>query len=165
MAVPSRTRVVLIQHLLEQTERSNTGRHAVGLLERLELRVFGVKDAPLKVDDLSGAWLLWPGEPPPDQGTPLPETVVVLDGSWSQARKMMQRVPELRALRKFSLVAPEGRRSLRAAPSGGMSTLEAIAEVLAVLEGDAVAAPVRAAHEALVQKQLAERGYVGPHSG
>jgi hypothetical protein len=46
-----------------------------------------------------------------------------------------------------------------------MSTLEAIAEVLAVLEGDAVAAPVRAAHEALVQKQLAERGYVGPHSG
>ena len=58
-------RVVLIQHLLELTERSNTGRHAVGVVPSLDVRVFGARDAALKVDDLAGAWLLWPGEPPP----------------------------------------------------------------------------------------------------
>ncbi|MFZ5440261.1 MAG: DTW domain-containing protein [Myxococcota bacterium] len=153
-------RVVLIQHVLELSERSNTGRHAARVSSSVEARVFGAKDAPLKVDDLHGAWLLWPGEPARPAQTP-PSTLVVLDGSWSQARKMMQRVPELRALPRFSLVAPEGRRSLRAAPPGGMSSLEAIAEALATLVSEDAAAPFRAAHEALVQKQLAERGYVG----
>lgn len=159
----TRTRIVLIQHVLELTERSNTGRHAAAALETLEARVFGQKHLPLKVDDLDGAWLLWPGEPEPDPSLPRPSTLVVLDGSWSQARKMMQRVPSLRALRRWSLPAPPGRRSLRASPPGGLSSLEAIAEALAVLEGDGVGATLRAVHEALLIKQLADRGYVGPH--
>lgn len=163
MPFSTRTRIVLIQHLLEQTERSNTGRHAAAALSTLELRVFGARDVPLKADDLEGAWLLWPGEPPPDEATPRPSTLVVLDGSWSQARKMMQRVPQLRSLRRWSLPAPPGRRSLRASPPGGMSTLEALAEALAALEGDEVGARLREVHEALLRKQLSERGYVGPH--
>ena len=88
--------------------------------------------------------------------------LVVLDASWSQAKHMLQRVPELLRLPRLSLVAPEGRRSLRKSPPGGMSSLEAIAHALALLEGAEVAAPVHAAHEALVQKQLSQRGYVGP---
>lgn len=159
----SRTRIVVLQHVLELSERSNTGRHAAAAIDSVELRVFGAKDASVKVDDLQGAWLLWPGEPEPGPEVPRPSTLVVLDGSWSQARKMMQRLPELRSLRRWSLAAPEGRRSLRASPPGGMSTLEAIAEAVAVLEGEELGAQVRAVHEALVQKQLAERGYVGPH--
>lgn len=159
--ISTRTRIVLIQHLLELSERSNTGRHAAAALNKVDLRVFGAKDGRLKVDDLEGAWLLWPGEPEPEQSLPRPSTLVVLDGSWSQSRKMLQRVPELRALRRWSLPPPPKRRSLRAAPPGGMSSLEAIAEALAALEGEAIGARVRTVHEALVQKQLAERGYVG----
>ena len=168
MALQTRTRIVLIQHVLEQTERSNTGRHAVTALSSVELRVFGAKDLPLEVDDLAGMLLLWPGQ---SKWGPTPfipsgvEGLVVLDGSWSQARKMMQRVPELRSLQKWSLPAPAGRRSLRASPPGGMSSLEAIAEALAVLEGEEIGKRVRAVHEALVQKQLADRGYVGPATG
>lgn len=158
----TRTRIVLIQHVLELNERSNTGRHAVAALSTAEARVFGQKDLPLKVDDLVGAWLLWPGEPEPDPALPRPSTLVVLDGSWSQARKMMQRVPCLRAMRRWSLPALPGRRSLRAAPPGGMSSLEAIAEALAALEGAGVGATLHAVHEGLLKKQLAERGYVGP---
>lgn len=161
MTIATRTRVVLIQHVLELSQRSNTGRHAAAALSSLEVRVFGAPDAPLRADDLGGAWLLWPGEAPPGPSAPRPSTVVALDGSWSQARRMLQRVPALRGLRRWSLPAPPGRRSLREAPPGGMSTLEAIAEALAVLEGEAVGAALRAVHEALVQKQLAERGYVG----
>ena len=159
----TRSRIILIQHVLELSERSNTGRHAAAALSSLDLRVFGSKDTPLKVDDLEGAWLLWPGEPEIPGDVPRPSTLVVLDGSWSQSRKMLQRVPQLRALRKWSLPAPPGRRSLRASPPGGMSSLEAIAEALAVLEGEELGGRVRAVHEALVQKQLCERGYVGPH--
>lgn len=163
MVLQTRTRIVLIQHVLEQTQRSNTGRHAAAALSSVELRVFGAKDVPLKADDLEAAWLLWPGEPPViPSGV---EALVVLDGSWSQSRKMMQRVPELRSLRRWSLPAPVGRRSLRASPPGGMSSLEAIAEALAVLEGEEIGRQVRAVHEALVARQLAERGYVGPHHG
>lgn len=157
------TRVVLIQHVLELQQRSNTGRHAAAALSSIELRVFGEKVATLKVDDLANAWLLWPGEgAAPDLSVWKPSTLVVLDGSWSQARKMMQRVPELRSLRRWSLPAPAGRRSLRASPPGGMSSLEAIAEALAILDGEEVGSRLRAVHEGLVQKQLAERGYVGP---
>ena len=171
MPLQTRTRIVLIQHVLEQTERSNTGRHAAAALSSVELRVFGAKDVPLKVDDLEGSWLLWPGEPPrlPSGQQPIipsgVEGLVVLDGSWSQSRKMMQRVPELRSLRRWSLPAPAGRRSLRASPPGGMSSLEAIAEALAAVEGEEIGRQVRAVHEALVAKQVAERGYVGPHHG
>jgi DTW domain-containing protein YfiP len=159
----TRTRVVLLQHVLELTEKSNTGRHAAAVLAALELRVFGARDVPLKVDDLEGAWLLWPGEPPPDLATVRPSTLVVLDGSWSQARRMMQRIPQLHALRRWSLPVPAGRRSLREAPPGGMSSFEALTEALGMLEGEAVAARLRAVHEALVQQQLAQRGYVGSH--
>jgi DTW domain-containing protein YfiP len=159
--IATRTRVVLIQHVLELSQRSNTGRHAAAALSSLELRVFGSQDAPLKAGDLAGAWLLWPGELLSQPPNPPPSTIVALDGSWSQARRMMQRVPELRSLRRWSLPAREGRRSLRASPPGGMSTLEALAEALAVLEGEPVGAALREVHEALVRKQLAERGYVG----
>jgi DTW domain-containing protein YfiP len=159
-----RTRVVLIQHVLELSQRSNTARHAVGVVPSLEVRMFGVQGTALRVDDLRAdqdVWLLWPGGVA-GVPSPRPRTVVVLDGSWSQARKMMQRVPELRKLPHWSLAAPEGRRSLRAAPDGGMSSLEAMAWAVELLDGADVAAPIHAAHEALVQKQLAQRGYVGP---
>jgi DTW domain-containing protein YfiP len=159
--IDTKTRVVLVQHVLELKEPSNTGRHAAAALSNLDLRVFGQKDVPLKVDDLEGAWLLWPGEPEPDESVPRPSTIVVLDGSWSQSRKMMQRVPEFRGLRRWSLPAPAGRRSLRAAPPGGMSSIEAIAEAITRLEGIELGDRVRAVHEALVEKQLKERGYVG----
>ncbi len=161
--INTRTRIVLIQHVLELSERSNTGRHAAAALSQVDVRVFGAKDAPLKVDDLEGAWLLWPGEKELTGGEP--STLVVLDGSWSQSRKMLQRVPELSSLRRWSLPATPGRQSLRASPPGGMSSLEAIAEALAVIEGEAIGARVRAVHEALLMKQMAQRGYVGPHKG
>ncbi|MFT3712620.1 MAG: DTW domain-containing protein [Archangium sp.] len=159
-----RTRVVLIQHVLELSQRSNTGRHASGVVPSLDVRVFGAQGAPLRVDDLRAdqdVWLLWPGG---DTAVPVPKprTLVVLDGSWSQARKMMQRVPELRKLPQWCVPPREGRVSLRAAPDGGMSSLEAMAAAIELLDGVEAAAPVHAAHEALVQKQLRERGYVGP---
>jgi DTW domain-containing protein YfiP len=156
------TRVVVIQHVLEQTERSNTARVALKAAPAIELRTFGAQGQALVTDDLLQAWVLWPGEIALGADGIRPSTLVVLDGSWSQARKMLQRVPGLRGLTRRSLTAPVGRQSLRAAPPGGMSTLESIAEAIAILEGPDQAASLRAAHQALIQKQWEERGYVGP---
>lgn len=155
----TRTRVIIVQHVLEQGERSNTAKHALAALINSERRLYGAKDQRLQTDDLSDAWLLFPGEGPRPEGTP--SKLIVLDGSWSQARHMIQRVPALRTLPRLSIAPRPGRRSLREAPTGGMSTLEAIAEALRVVESDSVGAQLDAVHEALVQKQLSERGYVG----
>lgn len=153
-------RVVVIQHVLELSERSNTGRHVAGAWPDTSVRRFGVAGEALALEDLDGAWLLWPGEASAPPGRPT--TLVVVDASFSQARRMVQKLPQLRALPRLSLVPPPGRRSLRAAPQGGLSTLEAVAEAVARLDGDVAARPLREAHEALVQRQLAQRGYVGP---
>lgn len=155
----TRTRIIVVQHVLEQGERSNTAKHALAALTNAERRLYGAKDEPLRTDDLHDAWLLFPGEGPRPQG--VPSKLVVLDGSWSQARHMIQRIPLLRALPRFSITPREGRRSLREAPPGGMSTLEALADGLRLLESEAIGAHLDAVHDALVQKQLRERGYVG----
>jgi len=107
--MPAKTRVVLIQHVLELSQRSNTGRHAASVLPTLETRVYGAKDERLRVDDLQRAVLLWP-DAPTMKPCPLPDTLVVLDASWSQAKHMLQRVPALLRLPRLSLVAPEGDR-------------------------------------------------------
>jgi DTW domain-containing protein YfiP len=70
---------------------------------------------------------------------PLPHTLVVLDGSWGQARRMLQRIPPLRTMPRLSLPVREGERLRRPTVEGGMSTLEAIAAALDLL-GDAPAA-------------------------
>lgn len=153
-------RLVLVQHVLELSERSNTGRVAAQVDPRLEVRRYGVKEAPLRLDDLGDAHLLWPGEG--RAPTPAPSTLIILDASWSQARRMVQRVPLFRSLPRVSLPPRPDRERLRAAPAGGLSTLEAIADAVERFEGPAAAAPFHAAHRALVDRQRAQRGYVGP---
>lgn len=161
--VVTRTRFVVLQHLLEAAERSNTARFAALAMPGLELRLHGVRDAPARLEDLVGpaTWLLFPGEGAGRPPGPAPHTVVVLDASWSQARRMVQRLPAVRALPRWSLPAVAARPRLRAAPEGGMSTLEALAAAVAALEGPEVAQPLEALHEALCRRQLEARGYVG----
>jgi DTW domain-containing protein YfiP len=85
---------------------------------------------------------------------------VVLDASWSQARRMVQRLPPLRALPRWSLEVTDPAPSLRRAPRGGLSTLQAIAHAVERLEGEAAARPVHALHQDLVARTLAARGYL-----
>jgi DTW domain-containing protein YfiP len=87
--------------------------------------------------------VLFPG-PAPGPAAPAPERIVVLDGSWSQARRMLQRIPALRALPRLALAppapAPGAPRLRRPTVDGGVSTIEAMALALARLgEPDAAA--------------------------
>jgi DTW domain-containing protein YfiP len=68
------------------------------------------------------------------------EGLVVLDGNWAQAKALWWRNPWLTKLRRF-VVVPDGpslyRDLRREARPDGLSTLEAVALALSVLEGDA----------------------------
>jgi DTW domain-containing protein YfiP len=157
--ITTRTRFVMLQHLLEQGKVSNTGRFATLCLSSLETRLYG---RPASFDDLvaPGTWLLFPSDAPPPAGLPPPTRVVVLDASWSQARRMVQRVPQLRALPRLSLQVRTPMPSLREAPPGGVSTLQALARCVEQLEGPEAAAPLDALHQVLVDRVLAARGYL-----
>lgn len=157
----TRTRFVVLQHLLEVPKRSNTVRLAPLLLPRCEVRRYGDPEHPLRLDDLEGAWLLWPGDGPAIPAGPRPSTLVVLDGSWSQARRMSHRLEPLRRLPRLSLDLKGERHSLREAPEGGVSSLEAIAHATALLEDAATARPIFELYNALCARQLSTRGYVG----
>ncbi len=76
----------------------------------------------------------------------------MLDGTWRQARAMYQRIPGLSALPAVRLEGPPRavERLRTPARDDGRSTLEAIAEAVERLEGEAAAAPLWAIHAAFV---------------
>jgi len=145
----TRTRFVMLRHAAEIQRPTNTARWAALALPQARLLDYALPgrpfdDAPLRGE---GAWVLFPSSgasaPPADP----PRRVVVLDGSWSQARRMLQRIPALRTLPRLSLPPPAvGRRLRRPTVAGGMSTLEAVAGALRLLGEPEAADALEALH-------------------
>jgi DTW domain-containing protein YfiP len=159
--VETRTRFLLVQHVLEIGKKSNTGRVAALALANSRLLTYGTPVESFDATLLSepGTWLLFPDGPTAPPEAPPPRQLVVLDASWSQARRMSQRISTLRTLPRLVLPPPPpGMLRLRDPlhPSG-MSTLDAIARAVAVLEGPEVAAPLERL-AALRVRRIAECG-------
>ena len=181
--VMTRTRIVIVRHVRELFRPSGTARIAALALPNSELLDYrdelGALPAWLADDPrtqhfpalppdvvgerlraLAGAHLLFPtGRDPSELATP-PAALVILDGTWRQARAMYQRIPGAAALPALRL-PPGGPPILRLrAPrrAGDRSTLEAIADALCALEGETVAAPLAALHELFVERSLRARG-------
>lgn len=108
-----------------------------------------------------GTALLFPGEgasPAGQLAAAPPATLIVVDGTWPQALKMLRANPAVAALPRVSIVAaaPSGYGGLRREPEQGhLATIDAVAEALGALEGDpARYAPMRAAFRIAVALQL-----------
>jgi DTW domain-containing protein YfiP len=88
---------------------------------------------------------------------------VVLDATWSQARRMYRKLAALRGLPILRLAdgeVPAAR--LRESPAPGrVSTIVAIARALRLLEGDAAAAPLEALFAVAVERAAATGRNVG----
>jgi DTW domain-containing protein YfiP len=127
--------VVFLRHASERDRLTNTGHWAALAVEGSEVLEQGLPGARLDASGLSapGTWLLFPSPHPPPVDADPPRRLVVPDGTWPQARRMIQRIPALRALPRLPLppapVAPRLRRPV----AGGMSTLEALAAALRAL--------------------------------
>lgn len=160
----NRTRVLLLQHPSEAGHALNTARLAALGLANAELRVGeDFRDLDLSGED---AWLLFPGEnaiPPAElaaRPASRPRLLVVPDGTWRKARKLLHLNPNLAALPR--VVLPEGltsRYRLRKAPTeGALSTIEAVVHALNALDApqsfDALLRPF----DALIDGQIAAMG-------
>lgn len=174
-ALTTRTRVVFLQHPRERDVGIGTARMAHLGLPGSELHVgveFGPASAALRSifgDPARPPALLYPGpasvdlalEPPPG-----PITLVVVDGTWAHARSLVRRNPAIAALPRYTFVPPRPSdyRIRREPRAEYLSTIESLAHVLGVLEGDPERfAALHAPFSAMVEAQLAHaRSSAGP---
>jgi len=151
---------VIVRHQSERHRSSNTGRLAHAALPNSVL-----VDYREPLPPLAGAWLLFPeGEPAHAAPEPPPRQLIVLDATWSQARRMYRKLGALRGLPVLRLpdaAMPEAR--LRESPAPGrVSTIEAIARALRLVEGDAVAASLEALFALAVARAAASGRNIQP---
>jgi tRNA-uridine aminocarboxypropyltransferase len=140
--LPTRTRILVVRHHLERWRSSNSGRLAHLALPNSAIIDHGGIAGVAALPPLDGAWLLFPeGEPVTTAPVPPPRQLVVLDATWSQARRMYRKLAGLRGLPILRLPdAPMPPARLRESPAPGrVSTIEAIARALRLLEGNAAA--------------------------
>jgi DTW domain-containing protein len=168
--IATRTRIIIVRHHLERHRSSNSGRLAALALPNSEIIDHGGLTGPATLPPLAAGWLLYPqGEPVTACPAPPPRELVVLDATWSQARRMYRKLDGLRGLPLLHLAPaamPAGR--LRASPGPGMiSTIEAIAGALRLLEGDAAGAALERLFAVAVERAWATgrlRGMSGGRS-
>jgi DTW domain-containing protein YfiP len=154
-AIATQTRIVIVRHHLERFRSSNSGRLAHLALTNSEIVEHGGSGGPAPLRELDGAWLLFPeGEPLHAAPVPLPAKLVVLDATWSQARRMYRKLDVLRGLPLLRLPDdPMPRARLRESPGAGrVSTIEAIARALRLLEGEQAAAPLEQLFDVAVRR-------------
>ena len=161
---PSRTRVVILQHPREARLAICSAWLARLALENAELHRAVELDAHPRVREVCrdpGAALLFPGpfaSPVALRAGSPPSLLLVVDGTWHQAERMVGKSRLLGGLPRLA-VAPDGEggyRELRREPGAHtLSTLEAIALALASLEGDPERfRPMREAFRRMVDLQL-----------
>ncbi|UZE02504.1 tRNA-uridine aminocarboxypropyltransferase [Pseudomonas mediterranea] len=165
-SLDSRTRVLLLQHPSEVDHALNTARLAALGLNNAELIVGEVFENLPALLNQPGyrACLLFPGEDaqpmqaygPSDD----PLLLVVPDGTWRKARKLLHLNPLLAALPRVTLAdGGVSRYRLRKAPGpGALSTVEAIVQALRVLEAPMSFEPLLRPFEALIEGQIAAMG-------
>lgn len=165
-SLDSRTRVLLLQHPSEVSHALNTARLAALGLNNAELIVGEV------FENLSGllnqpgyqARLLFPGDGARPLQTYVPSDepllLVVPDGTWRKARKLLHLNPLLAALTRVTLAeGAVSRYRLRKAPGpGALSTVEAIVQALQTLEAPSNFEPLLRPFDALIEGQIAAMG-------
>jgi DTW domain-containing protein YfiP len=144
----TQTRVLILQHPRERHVPINTVRLArLSLPDAVVRRGVDFAGDPVVADAIAGrdgappAYLLFPGPNAVDlalERPPGPITLVVLDGTWWQARKLLRRNPALGALPQLRLApaAPSRYRIRREPDTSYVATIEAIALALRALEGE-----------------------------
>lgn len=158
-------RFIVLRHASERVRTTNTARWAALAIPGTVVVEHGLPGEPADLAGLlpPGSVALFPSASPAPPPSAPPPVVVVPDGTWAQARRMMQRVEGLRALPRLSLPAPSARLRLRRPHRGdGMSTLEAMAGALAAFGAEEAADRLLALHDVAVERVLRLKGMWEP---
>lgn len=159
------TKVVVILHTRETLTTSNTGRLLPVAVAGAEVRLRGgreVLDTQGLMEDGRQTLLLFPhdGAIPLDssfqKNHPGPYTLLIPDGTWSQARKVFKREKALAGATPVCLVdAGPSSYGLRVSPrEGALATFEAAAHALGVLEGPGVKDAMLALFHEFVRRNM-----------
>jgi len=169
--IETKTRLVLLIHFIEERKSTNTGKLATVVLNNSECRIRGKLNEPVNlegiVDPRRETLVLFPYEDATDL-TPdyiariqKPVTLVVPDGTWRQAWKIVPNEPALAALPrvKLSMNGPPTRYQLRHEHrADGLATFEAIARAIGLFEGSEVQRKMERLFEEKIQRMLFTRG-------
>ena len=160
-SLTSSTQVLVLQHPSETAHALNTARLVALGLRNAQLRIGETFELPA---DGCENYLLFPG----DDAIPIeslarsnrPLRLIVPDGTWRKARKLLHLNSHLAALPRVSLPAGlVSRYRLRKAPTpGALSTLEAVVTALNLLEGDGRFDALLHPFEALIDGQISAMG-------
>jgi DTW domain-containing protein YfiP len=141
--LPTRTRILLLQHPREEHVAIGTARMALLALPNSQRRVgldfTGDPDVRAALAEPAVTFVLFPG-PGATPVERLPRdrdiTLIVLDGTWWQASKLLKLNPAIAALPRvaFQPRKPSAYAIRREPADFCVSTIEALAEVLSVLE-------------------------------
>jgi DTW domain-containing protein len=143
-SLPTRTRVVFLQHPRERRVAIGTARMAHLALPNSELHEGVVFEDDARIIALAcdpTTALLFPGAaahaPDAVPGPPV-RSLIVVDGTWSQARKVLKLNPRLASLRRVGVTprAPGNYRIRKEPRPECLATVEAVASVLAALEDE-----------------------------
>ena len=166
--VANQTPVLILQHVAERFHPFNTARIVREALRRCDLvaghnRALAQAQLPLT----AGAVLLYPDQRAPtlSAGTlaTRPRQLVIVDGTWHQAKTIVRDCPQLRTLPRFRLTPQQpGRYRIRREPDpDSLSTVEAAVLALGVLEPETQGLDrLLHAFDYMVEDQLARRSSV-----
>jgi DTW domain-containing protein YfiP len=166
--IPTQTKVVLLQHPRERDMPIGTARMASLCLPNSELHVGlhweqSSTFQKLLHDPERPAALLYPGEGSIDLSDAPPEgpiTLIVVDGTWSQTKKLVKENPSLAKLPRYAFRpdAPSDYRIRREPQETFVSTIEALVYVLGALEGGRERfEPILRPFRVMVDAQIAAR--------
>ena len=136
---PCEIEIIVLRHVLERERNSNTGSLVSRALQGARLLEYASPEHGWDPQELCmpNTSLLYP-KPGVSQPARLPSRLVILDATWPQARRMSQRIPELRGMPTLALPPPSQvlpRMRDGAAPEQ-MSTAESTVAALRLLGQD-----------------------------
>ncbi len=164
------TEFLIVSHAKEIVRTSNTARLARLAMPGTRILLRGVKGEPIPAGEFeregTDFFLLYPSPEAREiggefrSGRSRPFVIVVPDGSWRQTARAVRREEGLRALPRLRLPpGPESRYALRTQPAAGLvSTFEAIARVVGILEGREKQEALEGFLDEMVRRNLVNRG-------
>ena len=167
-----KTRVTVIMHHREWQKPTSTARLFTLCVDNSEIRIRGDKDIPFHTDGIvtedHRCLYLFPSddarvlskEMASEDSRPI--HLIVPDGSWRQASKIGQREAAFVNLPRVILpnMGPS-RYRLRSEPkAGGLSTFEAMARAMRILEGEEAYQALDGLFTKMVERTLATRGTI-----
>jgi DTW domain-containing protein YfiP len=166
-----KTKIMIVMHWREQKLTTNTAVLACLALPNSEIHVRGREGERLLTDSLIGpeehAAILFPAEnnaielnAESARNLPRPLTLIVPDGSWRQAKKVALREKAWESYPRLTLPAgaPSVYRLRHSPHEENLSTFEAIARAIGILEGKEIQEKLEGLFLMMVERILWSRG-------